>query len=156
MPSGSAATIPTTAIGRFPMTSCATASVQRLPTVTKAQSCSKKNCGKEKKSTSSLWPRTPSKWPAISGAVHSTRTIRWACSLSSAVISMTTTKSNTTMSLRTNPPTRTKRRLCLCKGEHNMKKTTFNISFDEDNPVYYKIENSKYNRIVELIESSLS
>ena len=37
-----------------------------------------------------------------------------------------------------------------------MKKTTFNISFDEDNPVYYKIENSKYNRIVELIESSLS
>ena len=31
-----------------------------------------------------------------------------------------------------------------------------NESSDEDNPVYYKIENSKYNRIVELIESSLS
>ena len=27
------------------------------------------------------------------------------------------TKPNTTMSLRTNPPMRTKRRLCLCKGE---------------------------------------
>ena len=53
-------------------------------------------------------------------------------SLLSAVTSMTTTKPNTTMSLRTNPPTRTKRRLCLCKGERNMKKTTFNISFDED------------------------
>lgn len=30
------------------------------------------------------------------------------------------------------PAMRTKRRLFLCKGEHDMKKTTFNISFDED------------------------
>ena len=37
-----------------------------------------------------------------------------------SVISMTTTKPNTTMSLRTIPPMRMKRRLCLCKGEHNI------------------------------------
>ena len=61
MPSGSAATIPRTAIGRSPMTSCIITSARRSPTPTKTADCSKKNYGREKKSTNSSWPRTPSK-----------------------------------------------------------------------------------------------
>ena len=53
MPSGNAATIPRTATGRFPMTSSATASVQRSPTAMKTENFSKKNYGRERKSTSS-------------------------------------------------------------------------------------------------------
>ncbi len=49
---------------------CTTASVQKPPTATKPESCSKKNYTGEKKSTSSFWPRLAPKWPASSGAVY--------------------------------------------------------------------------------------
>ena len=51
-PSENAATIQRTAIGLSPTTSCITTSVQRFPIPTKTADCSKKNCGREKKSTS--------------------------------------------------------------------------------------------------------